>query len=71
MPIIPFDLPQARLFAAHFADLTRRGQMIGDRDLQIAVTALHLDCELATLNIGEFERVTDLRLVDVATYRFV
>ena len=71
VPIIPFDLPQARLFAAHFADLTRRGQMIGDRDLQNAETALHLDCDLATLNIGEFERVTDLRLVDVATYRFV
>ena len=68
IPIIPFDLPQARLLAVHFADLTRRGQVIGDRDLQIAVTALSLDYELATLNTGEFQRVTDLRLVDVSAY---
>jgi tRNA(fMet)-specific endonuclease VapC len=68
VPIVPFDLTQARLFAIHFADLTRRGQMIGDRDLQIAVTALSIDYELATLNSGEFQRVTGLRLVDVSGY---
>ena len=27
VPVIPFDLPQARLFAIHFADLARRGQV--------------------------------------------
>src|SRR6266566_4568388 len=37
VPIIPFDLAQARLFASHFAELARRGEVIGDRDLQIAV----------------------------------
>ena len=26
VPIIPFDMPQARLFAWHFADLTVRGE---------------------------------------------
>src|SRR5687767_3040374 len=58
MSIIPFDLTQARLFAVHFADLAKRGEMIGDRDLQIAVTALSLDYDLATLNDHEFQRVT-------------
>ncbi len=43
IPVIPFDLPKARLFAIHFADLTRAGQMIGDRDLQVAVTALSVN----------------------------
>ena len=32
VPIIPFDLAQARLFAVHFADLAGRGEMIGDRE---------------------------------------
>jgi predicted nucleic acid-binding protein len=56
------------LFAVHFADLARRGQVIGDRDLQIAVTALGLDYDLATLNVGEFQRVIGQRLIDVSPY---
>jgi tRNA(fMet)-specific endonuclease VapC len=68
MPIIPFDLPQARLYAVHFAELASRGEMIGDRDLQIAVTALTLSDDLATLNAREFQRVTGLRLIDVSAY---
>ena len=68
IPIVPFDLAQARLFAIHFADLAHRGQIIGDRDLQIAVTALTLNYDLATLNMGEFQRVNGLRLVDISGY---
>jgi predicted nucleic acid-binding protein len=68
MPILPFDLPQARLFAAHFARLAALGELIGDRDLQIAVTALSHDDSLATLNTQEFGRVSGLRLIEVAGY---
>jgi predicted nucleic acid-binding protein len=68
MPIIPFDLPQARLYAVQFAELASRGEIIGDRDLQIAVTALSLGDDLATLNAREFQRVSGLRLVDVSGY---
>jgi len=68
VPIVPFDLAQARLFAIHFADLTRRGQIVGDRDLQIAATALSMDYDLATLNSDEFRRLADLRLVEVSVY---
>jgi predicted nucleic acid-binding protein len=68
VPIIPFDLAQARLWAVHFADLAQRGEVIGDRDLQIAVTALSLEYELATLNPREFQRVTGLKLLDVSAY---
>lgn len=68
LPIIPFEMTQARLFAVHFADLAARGEIIGDRDLQIAVTALSLDFDLATLNEGEFGRVTGLRLASVSAY---
>ncbi len=68
VPVIPFDMAQARLFAVHFAELARRGEIIGDRDLQIAVTALSFGYELATLNVREFQRVTGLKLVDVSAY---
>ncbi len=43
-------------------------EMIGDRDLQIAVTALSVGYELATLNVREFKRVSGLVLVDVTGY---
>lgn len=68
IPIIAFDLAQARLYAVHFAALASRGNVIGDRDLQIAATALSLDYDLATLNVNEFQRVIGLRLVDVSGY---
>lgn len=68
VPIIPFDMAQARLFALHFAKLSSRGEVIGDRDLQIAVTALSLEYDLATLNTREFVRVAGLNLVDVSPY---
>jgi tRNA(fMet)-specific endonuclease VapC len=68
VPIIPFDLTQARIYARQFAELARGGRIIGDRDLQIAATALSLDYDLATLNVDEFQRVSGLRLVNVAVY---
>jgi tRNA(fMet)-specific endonuclease VapC len=68
MPTIPFDISQARLYAAHHAELASRGDIIGDRDLQIAVTALSVGYELATLNEREFRRVSGLNLIDTAAY---
>jgi predicted nucleic acid-binding protein len=68
IPIIPFDIAQARLFAVHFADLTQRGEKIGDRDLQIAATALSLGYQIATLNVDEFKRVSGLELIDTSLY---
>jgi tRNA(fMet)-specific endonuclease VapC len=68
LPIIPFDLAQSRPYAARFAELAQRGEVIGDRDLQIAATALSLEYEPATLNVGESQRVNGLKLVDVSGY---
>jgi len=69
IPIVDFEMTQARLYAAQFANLVERGLIIGDRDLQIAATALSLGYELATLNTREFERVGGLRIIDVSAYR--
>ncbi|HEU0069325.1 MAG TPA: PIN domain-containing protein, partial [Nitrospiraceae bacterium] len=68
VPVVPFDLPQAQVFAIQFAELARRGEIIGDRDLQIAATALTSGYPLATLNFSEFRRLDSLQLVDVASY---
>lgn len=64
-----FDLPQARFHARIWADLEVRGEMIGPHDLQIAAACLALDHDLATLNAGEFGRVTGLRVVDASAFR--
>lgn len=66
--VIDFDLPIARRHAALWAALESNGQIIGAHDLQIAATALHHDCALATLNQAEFHRVPGLRLVDHSPY---
>lgn len=67
-PIITFDFAHAELYAIRFAELAGRGETIGDRDLQIAVTALKLNYDVATLNAREFTRVSGLRLVDITSY---
>lgn len=47
-----------------YADLRRRGQLIGDADLFIAATALHHGRTLATANLGHFQRIPGLHLED-------
>ena len=63
LPTIPFGLLEARRHAQLWAELTRKGRMIGPHDLAIAATALAHDFALATLNRDEFGRVPGLRLV--------
>jgi predicted nucleic acid-binding protein len=63
--VAPFDYAAPRSYAALVATLTRTGQRIGDRDAQIAATALAGGHELMTLNVREFRRVPGLRLSPV------
>ena len=65
----PFDLAQARCHARLWADLERRGSMIGAHDLQIAAAGLALGHDVATLNASEFQRVAGLHLVDATPFR--
>ena len=59
----------ARILAARWMELSRQGLLIGDRDLQIAATAIVAQAALATLNIRAFQRVDGLALVDVTSYQ--
>ena len=60
VPVIPFDLPIARVHARLLAELTATGQQIGANDLQIAATAVAHGYDVPTDNLRHFERVPGL-----------
>jgi tRNA(fMet)-specific endonuclease VapC len=68
IPTAPLGLPEARRHAALWAEMARRGELIGPCDMLVAATALANDFTLATLNRGEFERVPGLPLVELDSF---
>ena len=62
--ILSFDAKAAEHFGDIFADLERRGQRIGDRDMLIAGHARSLGYTLVTNNLREFSRVEGLLCED-------
>jgi tRNA(fMet)-specific endonuclease VapC len=60
--VLPFTLETARIHARIWADLVKRGTIIGAHDVLIAATALTHDLTLVTGNVRHFERVELLRL---------
>ena len=66
--VAPFALAEARQHARIWAELESKGNAIGPRDMEIAATALTLGFSMATQNIGGFQRVPGLRLLDVAQF---
>ena len=62
IPVLPFGLPEARRHADLWAELVKRGTMIGPHDLLVGATALAHGYALATLNRREFGRVPGLLL---------
>ena len=65
LPILPFDLPEARVHARLSADLQASGTPVGPHDLLIAATALANDCRLATRDLRSFPKIDGLELVNV------
>jgi tRNA(fMet)-specific endonuclease VapC len=62
IPVLPFDVPEARRHAELWAELARRGKPIGPYDMLVAATALARGYGLLTLNRKEFARIRGLRL---------
>jgi predicted nucleic acid-binding protein len=60
MPVVPFDLQDARVYASRWAQLVRAGNQIAERDLMIAATALARGYRVATLDARSFPRVPGL-----------
>ncbi len=59
-PVLPFDLPVARVHARLSADLAAQGQMIGAHDLIIAATASAHGLAVMTHNQRHFGRIRGL-----------
>ena len=62
--ILSFDDKAAEHFGDIFADLEKRHQHIGDRDMMIAAHARSLGYILVTNNVREFSRVNGLAFED-------
>lgn len=60
--VLEFTIGCARVHAEIYAELVKRGQMIGAHDLMIAATARHHDFSILTGNVDEFSRVSGLRV---------
>ena len=62
-PVVPFDFSVARTHAGLWAELSRRGAMIGERDLMIAATAIAYGFDLATRDLRSFPRILGLKII--------
>jgi len=60
--IFPISEEVIELAADLYADLHRRGELIGDADLLIAATALHHELVLVTRNTEHFKRIPGLTI---------
>ncbi len=69
IPTLDFSIHEARHHAKLWADLARKGTLIGPHDMMIAATALAANHQLATLNRAEFQRVEGLRLPDISRFQ--
>jgi len=63
MPVLPFDIEDARVFAALWAQLARGGTQVAERDLMIAATALTRGYRVATLDARSFPRIPGLKVL--------
>ena len=64
--LIPLGEIEAREVARLQAVLRRMGTPIGDRDLQIAATALVHGHEVVTRNVKDFAKIPGLIVIDAA-----
>jgi tRNA(fMet)-specific endonuclease VapC len=64
IPVLPVDVPTARVHAELWAGLATAGTPVGAHDLWIAATAVSRGLSLATANRREFMRVPGLVVED-------
>ncbi len=64
LPILPVDLPTARLHAEIWARLDDAGTPVGAHDLWLAASCMARSLSLATCNVRELRRVAGLEIED-------
>lgn len=62
LPVIAFDLTVARVHASLWANLAKRGTVVGERDLMIGATAVATDYSIATRDERSFPKIPGLRV---------
>jgi tRNA(fMet)-specific endonuclease VapC len=60
LTVLPFEEGSARVYGRLKAELWRRGDVIGDEDMQIAAIALERDFTVVTANVRHFDLVPGL-----------
>jgi tRNA(fMet)-specific endonuclease VapC len=63
VPVLPFDLPVARIHALVGSQLAEIGQRVDTHDLLIAATALAHGLPVCTENLRDFERIPGLDVI--------
>jgi tRNA(fMet)-specific endonuclease VapC len=63
-PLLPVDLPTARVHAEVWAELAASGEIIGAHDLWLASASVAHGLTLATSDLREFRRVLGLDVED-------
>ena len=61
-PILPLDVPAARVHAALWAELAVRGELIGAHDMWLAASCIAQGLAIATANVRELARVPGLEV---------
>jgi tRNA(fMet)-specific endonuclease VapC len=64
LPSLPFDDAVVECIGSLRADLSKKGQLIGPYDMQIAAIAIVYDLVLVTHNVKEFARIPQLKIED-------
>jgi tRNA(fMet)-specific endonuclease VapC len=62
LPVIGFDLTVARVHASLWADLAKRGAVVGERDLMIGATAIAWGHSIATRDERSFPKIPGLKV---------
>jgi tRNA(fMet)-specific endonuclease VapC len=65
VPVHPVTLAIARLAGRIEGQQEARGIQFAFEDLLIGATALHLGCEVATLNLRDFQRIPGLTVIQL------
>lgn len=61
-PLYPFDITTARIYARVWANLARKGIIVGAHDLMIAVTAIAHGFSVATFDKRDYSKIKELKL---------
>ena len=62
LPVIAFDLTVTRVHASLWANLAKRGTVVGERDLMIGATAVATDHSIATRDERSFPKIPGLSM---------